>query len=111
MGGAFGNPCALGLLALAVPIVLAYRRRRRAAPCETAAAAIWVRVLAARPTWRRWLAVRDRAALAIQLVALALIALAAAEPAADWPLCESLVVAAAALLLIEAWAYQRWWTS
>ena len=111
MGIVFRNPYALGLLALAVPIVLAYRRRRRVAQCETAAAAIWIRVLAARPGWNRWLAARDRVPLTIQLVALALIALAAAEPALDGPVCEVLLLITAALLGVEAWAFHRRWTS
>jgi hypothetical protein len=105
------NPAALGLLALAVPIVLLYLRRRRAPPCEAAPAAIWSRVLAARPGWSRWLAMRDRVSSTAQLFALALIALAAAEPADGGPVCTALILIAAALLSVEGWAFHRRWTN
>jgi hypothetical protein len=104
-------PAALALAALAAPIVWAYRRKPCTPRAEVATAALWDRVLDKNTRWNRWLGLRDRASLAVQLTALGLIAAAAAGPKVDWPVSEVLAIAAATLLAAEAWAFHRRWTS
>lgn len=104
-------PAALAIAALAVPIVWAYCRQRRAPRAEVATAALWERVLDENTRWNRWLALRDRVSLAVQLAAMGLFAVAAAGPKVDGRVSDGLAIAAATLMAAEAWAFHRRWTS
>jgi hypothetical protein len=76
----FHNPWALLLGALAVPVVLLYRRRTRMPRATLAAGAIWREVLAEEGLRARWAPWRERVSLAVQLLAVGLLVLAAADP-------------------------------
>lgn len=76
----FANPLALLWGLLAVPIVILYLRRTRLRREPVATSMIWEQVFAAeqaRAAWQRW---RHRVSLAVQLLILALVVVAMADP-------------------------------
>jgi hypothetical protein len=81
----FAHPPALFLLLMLVPVVLLYRLRVRAPRQTVGTGLFWQKALAeekARGRWQRW---RSPVSLAVQMIIVALIAMAAAGPQVPAP--------------------------
>jgi hypothetical protein len=74
------NPLALALFALAVPIALLYLIRHRPRELPVATDQFWEQVFAEQSYRMAWRRLRDVASLLVQLILLALLVMALAEP-------------------------------
>jgi len=105
----FHHPEAWIWALLAVPLVLLHLRRGRSRSVAVAAGFLWEQVLAARPLRSRWLRWRRAVSLVVDLVVLALIVGAMAEPAGGGPGWRYLGGAAVAALTLQWYLFQRRW--
>jgi hypothetical protein len=88
----FGNPAALWLGLLAIPVVICYLHRARPASYRVATGFLWERLAAqslGRRLWRPW---RHPTSLLVELALLGLVVLAAADPQAPSPRTLVLVI-------------------
>ena len=106
----FANPAALGAALLAVPIIVFYLWRFRLPQMPISAPQLWQEALAAEPSriaWRPW---RGPVSLVVQLMVMALLVLALADPRFDGLRLWRWLTAAAGVLLAVEWPlYQRRW--
>jgi hypothetical protein len=106
----FANPPALWAGLLAVPIVALYLRPFRLPQLPISAPQLWQEALAAEPSrlaWRPW---RGPVSLVVQLMVLAFLVLALADPQWDGLRLWRWLAAAAIVLLAVQWPlYQRRW--
>lgn len=105
----FVHPTAWLWALLALPLVLVHLRRRQPRRVSLATGFLWEQVLAAGPSWSRWLRWREAVSLATELLVLALLVAAMAEPADGEAWWRCLAASAAALLTFQWYLFQRRW--
>ena len=96
---------------LAVPLVLVRLRRRPPRSVAVATGFLWQQVLAPGSLRSRWMRWRPVASVVTDLAVLLSIVAAMAEPAGGRAWSIALIVAALAMLTLQAYLYQQRWMS